>query len=91
MSPYPYLYEFEEMNLFYTFWNTIGYVVCKDGLLLGQDNILSILDMVAPTSVCELCATLVYTGYYQWFIQNYVKISSPLEKLIYKDTEYVYT
>jgi hypothetical protein len=63
----------------------------KDGLLVDQAKIVSILDMVAPTSVREMCATLGHTGYYRWFIQNYAQIAAPLEKLLHKDTKYEWT
>jgi hypothetical protein len=46
------------------FGTLLGHVVCKDGLLVDQAKIVTILDMVAPTSVHELCATLGHTRYY---------------------------
>jgi hypothetical protein len=65
--------------------------MCKDGLMVDQDNIIAILDMVAPTSIRELRVTLGHTGYYRRFIQNYAKIDTPLEKLLRKDTKYSLT
>jgi hypothetical protein len=58
--------------------------VCKDGLLVDPDKIISILDMVPPTSVPEMHTTLGHTGYYRWFIQNYAQIAASLEKLLLK-------
>jgi hypothetical protein len=83
--------NFKKCIFFTPFGTLLGYVVSKDGLLFIQDNILSILDMVPPTSIRDLYATLGYTIYYHQFIQNDVKIASPFENLLHKDTKYVYT
>jgi hypothetical protein len=39
----------------------LGHVVCKDGLLVDQAKIVSILDIVPPTSVHKLHRTLGHT------------------------------
>jgi hypothetical protein len=46
----------------------LGHVVCKDRLLVDLAKIVAILDMVAPTLVREMGATLGHTGYYRRFI-----------------------
>jgi hypothetical protein len=56
------------------FETLLGHVVCKDGLLVDQAKIVAILDMVALTSVRELCTTLGHIGYYHRFIQSYAKM-----------------
>jgi hypothetical protein len=74
------------------FGTLLGHVVCKDGLLVNQANISTILDMVAPTLVCELCMR-------HWVIQDItdgsfrimLNIATPLEKLLCKDTKYIWT
>jgi hypothetical protein len=53
--------EFEEVHLMFPFGMLLGHVVCKDGLLVDQDKIVSILDMVAPTLVHKLSTTLDHT------------------------------
>jgi hypothetical protein len=58
-------------------------------LLVDQENITAILDILAPTFVRELCATLGHTWYYRRFIHSYVKVV-PLEKLLLKDTNYIW-
>jgi len=62
----------------------LGHVVCKDGLLV---KIVAISDMVAPTFIHDICATLGHIEYYQKFIHNYAKVTTPLEKLLCKDTK----
>jgi hypothetical protein len=59
-------------HIFCTPFSTLlGHIVCKDGLVVDQAKITSILDMVAHTSVREMHATLGHTRYYQQFIHNY--------------------
>jgi hypothetical protein len=65
--------------------------MCKDDLLVDPTKIVSILDMVAPTSVHGMHATLGHTRYYRWFIQNYAHITAPLERLLRKDIKYEWT
>jgi hypothetical protein len=69
----------------------LGHVMCKDDLLMDPTKIVSILDMVAPTSVQEMHTTLGHTGYYRHFIQNYAQIVAPLERLLHKDIKYEWT
>ena len=57
-------------------------MVCNEGFLVDQVKIVMLLDMVAPTSVRELCATLGHTEYYRRFIQSYVHVGVSLEKLL---------
>ena len=49
---------------------------------MDQANIAMLLDMVAPTSVRELCVTLGHIEYYRRFIQSYVHVGVSLEKLL---------
>jgi hypothetical protein len=53
--------EFEEVHILYTFWNTTGACSLQGWIFSHQDNIVSILDMVAPTTFQELCTTLGHT------------------------------
>jgi hypothetical protein len=64
MPPTTNIFEFEEMHFCTPFGILLGHVVCKDGLLVDPAKISTILDMVAPTSVREMCAMLGHTGYY---------------------------
>jgi len=58
---------------------------------VNQGNIVVILDMGAPTSVTELYNTLGHTRYYRRFIQIHAKVVVPFEKLLHKDTKYLWT
>eukprot|EP00253_Pinus_taeda_P017912 PITA_17912 len=53
------------------FRNLLGHVVCKQGLMVDPAKIVVILNLQAPRSVKQLCATLGHTGYYRKFIKSY--------------------
>jgi hypothetical protein len=58
---------------------------------VDQAKTVILLDLVAPTSVRELCTTLGHTEYYRWFIQSYVHVGVSLEKLLCKNTKCLWT
>jgi hypothetical protein len=72
------------------FGTLLGHVVCKEGLFIDQEKIATILDMIEPTFLRELHATLEYTWYYRRFIRNSAKVVAPLENLLCKDTNYIW-
>eukprot|EP00253_Pinus_taeda_P032807 PITA_32807 len=70
------------------FENLLGHVVCRQGLIVHLAKIAVILNLQAPRSVKQLCATLGHTSYYQKFINSYAQITTPMEQLLKKDTTY---
>jgi hypothetical protein len=51
-------------------------------------KIAVIVNLLAPKIVRQLRATLGHTRYYRKFIKGYVKITTPMKKLLRKDTKY---
>jgi hypothetical protein len=51
-------------------------------------KIVVIVNLPDPKIVCQLRATLGHMGYYRKFIESYVRITMPMEKLLRKDTRY---
>ena len=75
--------------IFFTpFGVLMGHVVCHDGILVDKEKVAIILDFPPPTSVMQLRSTLGHTGYYRKFIRGYAKISSPMEKMLKKDSKF---
>jgi hypothetical protein len=66
----------------------LGHIVCKQGLLVDPAKITVIVNLPTPKIVHQLQATLRHTGYYQKFIKGYAQITTPMEKLLRKDTKY---
>jgi hypothetical protein len=66
----------------------LGHIVCKQGLLVDPAKIAVIVDLPAQKTFYQLRATLGHTRYYMKFIKGYVQITTPMEKLLRKDTKY---
>jgi hypothetical protein len=63
-------------------------VVCKQGMLVDPTEIVVIVNLPPPKSVCQLKSTLGDTGYYKKFIRGYAQIVVPMEKLLKKDIKF---
>ena len=68
----------------------LGHIVCKDGLIVDPEKNAVIVDLVSPTTVKHLYATLGHIGYYRRFMCRYTYITTPLEKFLRKDTPFVW-
>jgi hypothetical protein len=66
----------------------LGHIVCKQGLLVDLVKITVIVNLPAPKTVCQLRAALGHTGYYMKFIKGYAQFTTPMEKLLRKDTKF---
>ena len=60
----------------------LGHIVPRQGLMVDPTKIAIIVNLPPPNSVKQLRTTLGHTGYYRKFIKGYVKITSPMEKLL---------
>ena len=69
----------------------LGHIVCKQGLLVDLAKIALILSLPPPTNVKMLRATLGHMRYYRKFIEGYVAITAPMEKLLKKDDAFVWS
>ena len=69
----------------------IGHIIYKDGVCVDATKVTIIMNMSSPTSVKQLHSTLGHTGYYRWFIRNYLLITAPLEKLLKKAEHFLWT
>jgi hypothetical protein len=74
--------------LFSPFVVLLGHIVCKHGLLVDPSKIVIIVDLPPPTLVRQLHTTLGHTGYYRKFIKGYAQITTPMEKLLNKDSNF---
>lgn len=58
---------------------------------MDPTKIVVSVELLTPKIVKELHVMLGHTSYYEKFIKNYANITVPLEKLLKKDTKYVWT
>lgn len=70
--------------MFRFFWNLVGHVVYRQGMMVGLMKITIILNLEVPQSVKNLCITLGHIGYYRKFIKGYAQITMPDGKFFEK-------
>jgi hypothetical protein len=62
--------------------NLLGYIVCREGVLVEPAKVAVIVNMPPPTSAKQLRSMLGHTGYYHRFIRRYTNITAPMENLL---------
>ena len=66
----------------------LGYVVCRQGLMVDPAKIVIIVNLPPLASVKKLRTTLGHIGYYRKFIKGYAQVTVPMEKLLKHDVKY---
>jgi hypothetical protein len=66
----------------------LGHIVCKQGLLVELAKIAIIVNLPPPKSVCQLRETLGHTDYYRKIIKGHAHITTPMEKMLKRDTKF---
>jgi len=73
LSKIPDCAQSQEVSILCSFWNLLGHVVYRQGLMVDPAKIAVILNLKAPRSVKKLRATLGHTGNYRKFIKGYAR------------------
>jgi hypothetical protein len=68
----------------------LGHVISKGGISVDLSKVQDVLSWKAPTSVSDIRSFLGLTGYYQRFIEGFLKISKPKIELPEKDKQFKY-
>jgi len=69
----------------------LGHIVSADGIRPNPAKVDAISRLAPPTDVSQLRSFLGLTSYYRRFVHGYAKIASPLNALLTKDCEFVWT
>jgi hypothetical protein len=63
----------------------LGHVISKGGIYVDPSKVQDVLSWKAPMSVSDIQSFLGLAGYYQRFIEGFLKISKPMTELLEKD------
>jgi hypothetical protein len=66
----------------------LGHVILKGAISIDHSKVQDVLSWKAPTSVGDIQSFLILAGYYQRFIEGYLKISKPMTELLKKDKKF---
>jgi hypothetical protein len=66
----------------------LGHIISKGGISIDPSKVQDVLSWNAPTSVGDIWSFLGLAGYYQRFIEGFLKISKPMTELLKKDKKF---
>jgi hypothetical protein len=69
----------------------LGHVISKGGISVDPSKVQGVLSWKAPTSVSDIQSFLGLAGYYQRFIEVFLKISKHMTELLEKDKQFKWT
>jgi hypothetical protein len=69
----------------------LGHVISKGGISVDPSKIQDVLSWKVPTSVGNIGSFLGLAGYYQRFVERFLKISKPMSELLEKDKRFEWT
>ena len=72
------LFHFKEVHF-------LGFIVTSEGLWMNSEKIQSVVEWSVSRNIKKVQFFLGFTNFYRKFIEKYLKIASPLIKLIRKD------
>ncbi|CAC5371569.1 unnamed protein product [Mytilus coruscus] len=71
--------------------NYLGHIISKDGVKVDDSKINIVKNYPRPKNQHEVRQFLGLCNYYRRFVKDYAKITVPLNNLLQKDKEYVWT
>jgi len=69
----------------------LGYVVSEARIETSPDKIRAVVDWPTPTSVTEVRSFIGLASYYQRFIRDFSKITAPLNLVLQKDKNFIWS
>ncbi|GKG23909.1 hypothetical protein Tco_0391945, partial [Tanacetum coccineum] len=63
-------------------------MIDREGIHVDPSKIKSIKDWASPKTLIEICQFLGLAGYYQRFIEGFLKIAKPMTKLTQKSVKF---
>jgi hypothetical protein len=69
----------------------LGHVISKGGISVDPSKVQDVTSWNAPMSVGDIQSFLGLAGYYQRFIEGFLKMSKPMNELLDKDKKFEWT
>jgi hypothetical protein len=66
-------------------------VISKEGIAVNPRKAASVLEWESPKNVKQIRGFLGMEGYYRRFIEGFSKIAGPMNKLLQKNTPFVWS
>jgi predicted aspartyl protease len=68
----------------------LGYIIAPEGISMDPEKVNAVKEWQQPTTVKGIQSFLGFANFYRRFIRDFSKITTPLTKLIWKDTPFVW-
>ena len=82
--------KFSKCELFKDKIQYLCHVISKEGISLDPDKIIAITEWHVPKDVSDVRFFMGITGYYQKFIEGFLKIVNPITSLQKKGKRFVW-
>jgi hypothetical protein len=69
----------------------LDHIISKGGIYVDPSKVQDVLSWNSPMSVGDIQSFLGLAGYYQRFIEGFLKISKPMTELLEKDKKFKWT
>ena len=69
----------------------LGHIVGRNGLRCDPEKLSAVKNWTPPTTVKAVREFLGFTGYYRRFVPNFAETAAPMNKLLKKDTKFVWS
>src|SRR4051794_11908294 len=69
----------------------LGHIISKEGIRTDPEKIEKVKNFPCPQNLTQLRGFLGLASYYRRFIKDFSKIANPLNKLLKKNTPYIWT
>ena len=66
----------------------LGHIVKKEGVIVDSKKIKAVMDLQRPMNVFEIQSFLGLARYYKGFIKGFLKISTPMIRLLWKNLKF---
>ena len=68
----------------------LGYVISREGVKPDPANVAAVRDWPVPKTTKDVRTFMGFAAYYRRFVQDYAQVASPLQRMVAKDSVFVW-